>query len=108
MRHLLINLQVLGQYYKDTVDIANMKFEIDELQNQLINRYLPDDINFRRAFFTDFTMHFLKMIFDKVNKLHEPVSLSILGIVRSGKSTGAITTARFIKGEQGKKLEPRN
>lgn len=49
-------------------DYTKIKYEIDELQLQMINRYLQDDINFRRAFYTDYTPFFFQYIQDKIKQ----------------------------------------
>src|SRR3972149_12342706 len=73
-------------------DFSKINFQLDELQNQLIFRYLQDDMNFRRAFSTNYTSFFLKYVHDK-HRLREPISLRILGAVTTSKSTSAITIA---------------
>jgi hypothetical protein len=73
-------------------DLKDCKFEMDAIQDQMINYYLQNDLRFRRAFHTDFTMGFLKMFQDKA-KLKEPTSLSCSGHTRGGKSSSMMTIA---------------
>ena len=88
-------------------DFSKLDFKIDELQKQMVLRYIQEDINFRRAFNTDYTTLFLKYMFDKI-QLREPISIAIIGAVRSSKSTIGITIAGLIKCQQGLKLEKKN
>ena len=88
-------------------DFSKINFQLDELQNQLIFRYLQDDMNFRRAFSTNYTSFFLKYVHDK-HRLREPISLSILGAVRTSKSTSAITIAALKRMLDDKRIEAYN
>lgn len=63
------------------IDLANINFEIDALQNELINKYLRQDKRFLTAWFTNFTPLFIQFIKDKVH-LGEPITISIMGQTR--------------------------
>lgn len=76
-------------------DLAKTNYEIDILQNRLLQFYLRADPKFRRAFSTNYTNDFFQFLKDKA-KLHEPISLSVMGVVRSGKSYGFISVASFL------------
>lgn len=69
-----------------------MEFELDAIQNELVQYYVRNDIRFRKAFFTDFTPQFLRLLVDKA-KLNEPNFFSVSGNVRSGKSYSSVTIA---------------
>ena len=77
------------------VNVGDIIFEIDALQQELIQRYLRQDRNFLRAFYSNYTSLFMQFLTDK-NKLGEPVTISIMGVTRSGKSTSGITIAGII------------
>jgi len=84
-----------------SMDLSNCKFEIDALQNKLLEFYIRADSRFRRAFSTNYTSDFLQYIKDKV-RLREPVHISIIGVVRSGKSFSAITLCAYHMALNGK------
>jgi hypothetical protein len=75
-------------------DLSQADYQIDTLQNELLQMYLRADSRFRRAFSKNFTPHFLEFIKDKA-KLHEPSHIATIGNVRSGKSFSMITLASF-------------
>jgi len=75
-------------------DLSKCDFLMDRLQEKLLERYLRYDINFRRAFTTDYTNDFFGFFKDKV-KLGEPIHLSVMGQVRGGKSEAMITLCIF-------------
>src|SRR3989338_460765 len=77
------------------IDVTEVLFELDALQGELINRYIRQDKNFLRAYFTNYTNLFMQFIKDKV-RLNEPTTFSFMGQTRSGKSTSAITVAGLI------------
>ena len=87
--------QQVIQEKKIDIDITDAVFEIDSLQNEIIQRYLRQDRNFLRAFYTSYTHLFRQFILDKV-RLGEPISCSLMGQVRSGKSVSGITAAGMI------------
>lgn len=64
-------------------------FELDVLQQSLIQKYLREDRNFLRAYYTDYTSLFLQFLQEKA-QLNEPVHFSIMGGVRGGKSSSGI------------------
>lgn len=82
-------------------DLSKAKFDIDALQNEMLNSYLRNDMRFRRAYNKDFTSIFIQFLKDKV-KLHEPIPLSISGPVRSGKSVSSITVCIIHQALQGR------
>jgi hypothetical protein len=84
-------------------NLREANYEIDILQNKLLQFYLRNEIRFRRAFNTDYTADFLQFLKDKA-RLREPIHLSILGVVRSGKSYTAVTIASFMMALYGKKF----
>ena len=80
--------------YEKNFDFSSMKFnfrmsdtnyQLDALQNQMLQLYLISDKRFRRAFSTNFTPQLLTYIKDKT-RLHEPCKISCMGSTRSGKS----------------------
>lgn len=83
------------------VDISRMNFQLDALQEELLFRYIRQDMNFKRAFCTNYTSLFMQFIRDKV-RLGEPITLSVIGSTRGGKSTSAITVAGLIMEAKGK------
>jgi len=72
------------------LDLNNIEFEIDAIQNEILQFYIQTDLRFRRAFYTNFTPQFFRMLRDQA-RLKHPVYLSCSGAVRSGKSEGMIT-----------------
>lgn len=96
----------------DKISLKDLKFEfnlsdcdyqIDVLQNELLLTYIRADPRFRRAFNKNFTPQFFQFLRDK-SKLKEPIHLSIMGQVRSGKSYIAISLATFLMACHGKKF----
>ena len=73
-------------------DLKTANFEVDRMQNELIQDYIRIDARFRRAFYTDKTQVFIEFLKDKA-KLQEPVSLSTMGSTRGGKSYSMISLA---------------
>jgi len=71
-------------------DLSKTNYELDVLQNRFLEFYLRSDSRFRRAFYQNYTNDFIKYIRDKC-RLNEPISLSVLGEVRSGKSFSSIS-----------------
>lgn len=86
---------------KFSFDLSKANYQLDELQNQLLQFYLHADKKFRRAFSMNYTVSLLKYIRDKA-KLHEPVSISVIGAVRSGKSYSSITLCIFHQAQYGR------
>ena len=77
-----------------TFNLAETDYQIDTLQNRLLEFYLRADRRFRHAFNLNFTNDFLQFLKDKAH-LREPISLSIMGGTRGGKSYSAITICCF-------------
>lgn len=82
-------------------DLAKTNYELDVLQNKILQSYLRLDPKFRRAFNTDFTGEFFQYLKDKA-RLKEPISLSVRGNTRSGKSYSSITILAFLMACHGK------
>ena len=82
-------------------DLSQADYQIDTLQNELLQMYLRADSRFRRAFSKNFTPHLLQFIKDKA-RLREPVHISTIGQVRSGKSYSMITLSAFLMACYGK------
>jgi len=78
-----------------TFNLAETNYEIDTLQNRLLQFYLRADKRFRHAFNLNFTNDFLQFLKDKA-RLREPVHISIMGGTRSGKSYIGITIALIL------------
>jgi len=85
------------------IDYANANYEIDNLQDVLLKMYLRADKRFRRAFSMDYTEKFFAFLEDKA-RLKEPIHISILGQVRSGKSYIAIVIASYLMALYGKRF----
>lgn len=77
-----------------TYDLSQANFEMDALQDRLMQFYIQKDKKFRMAFYTDYTPTFMQFIKDKV-KLNEVVHLSTIGGVRSSKSVSMQSLAIF-------------
>lgn len=88
---------------KFSFNLADANYEIDILQNELLMTYLRADPRFRRAFSRNYTSQFFQFLRDK-SRLREPVHLSMIGQVRSGKSSIAISIATFLMACFGKKF----
>ena len=72
-------------------NLADAEYELDALQEKLLQTYIRVDPRFRRAFYTNFTQEFLQYVRDKV-KLGEPLSISTMGIVRTFTENNFIYT----------------
>jgi hypothetical protein len=72
-------------------NLADAEYELDALQEKLLQTYIRVDPRFRRAFYTNFTQEFLQYIRDKV-RLGEPLSISTMGIVRTFTENNFIYT----------------
>jgi len=79
---------------KFSFDLSKADYQLDRLQNQLLQFYLRADRRFRRAFSTNYTADFLGYIKDKA-KLREPVHLSCMSPVRTGKTYTMMTTCIY-------------
>ncbi len=83
------------QPIKFSLDLSRANYQIDALQNRLLEFYLRADRNFRRAFSINYTNDFITFIKDKV-KLREPIHISTIGATRSGKSYTMITVCYLV------------
>lgn len=72
-------------------DLSKANYEIDVLQNRLLQVYLRADPKFRRAFSTNYTNDFFQFLKDKA-RLREPVHLSVMGVVRTFTDNNFIYT----------------
>lgn len=86
---------------KFSFDLKDCNYEMDILQNKLLEFYLRADPRFRQAFYMNYTSEFLQFIKDKT-RLNEPIHISIMGVVRSGKSYSAISLCAFHQACYGK------
>jgi hypothetical protein len=86
------DIEKFKKQLKWDIDLTKADYQIDALQNKLLQFYLRAEPKFRRAFYQNYTQDFIQFMKDKA-RLREPFSLSILGSVRSGKSVSAITLA---------------
>lgn len=88
---------------KFSFNLKEAKYELDDLQNKLLEFYIRADNRFRRAFNNNYTNDFLSYIKSKT-RLHEPVHLSVMGQVRSGKSFSSITICIYHQACYGRKF----
>lgn len=65
------------------------EFIVDPLQQAFIERYVQQDPSFAQALYIDYTDKFLEFLRFKARH-NEPISISIMGIQRGGKSYAAI------------------
>lgn len=84
------------------IDISEAYYELDILQNKLLEKYLRQDMKFRIAFHTNYTPYFFQFLIDKV-RLKEPHHLATMGTIRGGKSYSMITIICFINALYGRK-----
>ena len=83
------------QPIKFSLDLSETNYQIDALQNRLLEFYLRADRNFRRACSINYTNDFITYIKDKV-RLKEPIHISTIGATRSGKSYTMMTVCYLI------------
>jgi hypothetical protein len=88
---------------KFEMDLSKANYQLDALQNKILQTYIRQDTKFRKAFVTNYTAEFLQFFKDKA-RLKEPISLSVLGQVRSGKSYSMITLASILMALYGKEF----
>jgi len=88
---------------KFSFDLGETDYKLDRLQEKFLQFYLRADPKFRRAFMSNYTADFLGYIRDKA-QLFEPIHLSIMGSVRSGKSSIALTLASYHQAIYNKKM----
>lgn len=81
--------------FKFEFNLAEANYELDALQEKLLMSYLRVDKKFRHAFNTNYTNEFFKFLKDKA-RLKEPIHLSVMGNVRSGKSVSSISICAFL------------
>ena len=74
----------------------NAHFIQDPLQDELTQENIRKDDRFKRAYYTNYTGHFLNSLEFSIMR-REPVSISIMGRTRSGKSTSAMTIQKKIQ-----------
>jgi len=86
-----------------TMEVA--EFLVDPLQEALIQEYTRQDVNFRRAVNKDYTPEFLNFLVHKATH-NEPISISIMGMQRGGKSYAAITLHAIMMLLRGKEPSP--
>lgn len=72
-------------------DLSKANYEIDVLQNRLLQVYLRADPKFRRAFSTNYTNDFFQFLKDKA-RLREPVHISVMGQIRTFTNNNFIYT----------------
>jgi len=84
-------------------DLCDTHYELDILQNRMLEFYLRADPRFLRAFSLNYTNDFIQFIKDKV-RLKEPIHLSVMGSVRGGKSMAMITLCIIHQACRGKKF----
>ena len=85
-----VDIEKFKKQLNFSFDLSKTNYQIDALQNELLLTYLRADHKFRKAFSRNYTPQFLQFMKDKA-RLREPIHLSIIGSVRSGKSMMAIT-----------------
>lgn len=71
-------------------NLSDTTYQLDALQNQLLQFYLTSDRRFLRAFSINYNSPFFEYLKDKT-RLNEPIHISIMGQVRGGKSYSATT-----------------
>jgi hypothetical protein len=87
--------------FKFSFDLSKANYQLDSLQNELLQFYIRADKRFRRAFSMNYTNQFLQYIRDKT-RLNEPLTLSVIGGTRQGKSYSSITIAQYHQLQYGK------
>jgi len=87
-----MDIEQFKKSLKWDIDLSKANYQIDALQNKLLQFYLRADSKFRRAFYQNYTQDFIQFMKDKA-KLQEPIHLSCMGSIRSGKSMSMITLA---------------
>lgn len=76
-------------------DLSKADYQMDILQQKMLEFYLRADPKFRRAFSQNYTSEFLQYLKDKA-KLREPVRISTIGQVRSAKSYSMMSICIFL------------
>jgi hypothetical protein len=105
----LLSKEQLIQQIKDNFnnfvrnfDLSKTNYQLDELQNRMLEFYLANDRKFRRSYHVNFTESFIIFLKDKV-RLKEPFHVAVQGLTRSGKSS-VTSTICFIMMAMGGKL----
>lgn len=86
---------------KFNLDLSQAHYEIDPLQEKIIFDYQRRDERFKRAFNTNYTNDFLAVLKKKC-ELKEPITISIMGWTRGGKSSVGITIGVIIMAFHGR------
>jgi hypothetical protein len=71
-------------------NLAEADYQLDALQNEMLQFYLRNDMKFRLAFSTNWTPQFIQFMKDKA-RLREPLHISTIGPTRSGKSSAMLS-----------------
>jgi hypothetical protein len=87
--------------FKFSFDLSKANYQLDSLQNELLQFYVRADKRFRRAFSMNYTNQFLQYIRDKT-RLNEPIAISVMGGTRQGKSYSSISLAQYHQLQYGK------
>jgi len=88
----VFELDAVADRIENELEILDVQqdFVVDPLQQALIEKYCANDESFAQALFTDFTRLFFNFLRHKAQK-NEPISISVMGIQRGGKSYASIT-----------------
>ena len=86
------DIEKFKKQLKWDIDLSKTNYQIDALQNKLLQFYLRADSKFRKAFYQNYTQDFIQFLKDKA-RLREPVKLTTMGTTRGGKSYSMITLA---------------
>jgi hypothetical protein len=89
-------------YVEYKFNLKQTYYELDAMQNQLLNMYLKQDPRFKRAFYTNFTSLFYDYLITKV-RLREPIRLAIIGNQRGGKTSVAIGVQGLVNALYGRR-----
>jgi len=87
-KEIVLDLAELNEKIARALEYA--VFVVDPLQESIIERYIQEYPDFARAMYIDYTERFLEFLKHKARH-NEPISISIMGIQRGGKSYAAIT-----------------
>lgn len=99
-------IQIPKINFNFSYDLSKCNFEQDVLQNSMLDFYVRNDERFRKAMYTDLTSQFFQYIKDKV-RLKEPIYISVMGQVRSSKSSSMITVVFIINYLNGRIMDMR-
>lgn len=88
------NKEIDFSKFKFSLDLSKTNYQLDALQSELLRFYLRADRKFRMAFSINYTPQFFNFIKDKA-RLNEPISLSVCGQTRTGKSYSAISLCQY-------------